>query len=477
MINLESISKNSTIERRLPTHLVWLVAGICVLPTFLIVTGVELGTPDTSIPSLATSDQKNTPLNGEFIHTILEWSGIVFAFIVLIQSLSYYSVRKDSLIPMISIMFFFSSVMDGFHILAADRLIFSVADVQNFIPFTWAACRLFNAIFLATAVTLANSKLNVYIRKNGSRSIAITFLLVTLIVGTISFLSAHTPNLPQTTFPSAIVSRPWDVLPIFIYFFCVIKTHKFFKSEPNAFTFSLFLSVFPAIGTQLHMAFGSAGLFDSHFNIGHFLKVISYIIPLIGFIFLSRDIYAKEANDQKKFKKVLNTVPAGIILVSHSGTILMANEFMHCMFDYPPDKILNQPVDLLIPDQFKDHHLEMFKKYIKNPEKRSMGAGRDLTGRKKDGTSVEIEVSLTPLRFENKDAVLAVISDITQRRFLEKKQKESDEQLSLRLEELEQFHDLAVGRELKMIELKVQINQLHQRLGLKPIYIIEEKED
>ena len=50
------------------------------------------------------------------------------------------------------------------------------------------------------------------------------------------------------------------------------------------FSHALVVSALPQITTQAHMAFGSTALFDNHFNIAHFLKIIAYLVPFTGLV-------------------------------------------------------------------------------------------------------------------------------------------------------------------------------------------------
>ena len=51
---------------------------------------------------------------------------------------------------------------------------------------------------------------------------------------------------------------------------------------PSLFAHSLVIAAIPEVATQLYMAFGSDTLYDSNFNIAHFLKIVSYLVPLVG---------------------------------------------------------------------------------------------------------------------------------------------------------------------------------------------------
>ena len=87
--------------------------------------------------------------------------------------------------------------------------------------------------------------------------------------------------------------------------------------------------------------------------------------------------------------------------------------------------------------------------------------------RKKDGTEYWTEVIITPINFKGEKASLSINHDITER-------KKAEEQLKKKNTELEAFNKLTIGRELKMIELKKEINELLTKLGQEERYKIVE---
>ncbi|MEC4854162.1 MAG: ATP-binding protein, partial [Jaaginema sp. PMC 1079.18] len=91
---------------------------------------------------------------------------------------------------------------------------------------------------------------------------------------------------PTTMFPGAWITRPWDVAPLLIYILAGFFIFpSFYLKYPSLFSHALIISTISNAITQLHMAFGSSALFDNHFNIAHFLKIIAYVVPLAGLIF------------------------------------------------------------------------------------------------------------------------------------------------------------------------------------------------
>ena len=97
------------------------------------------------------------------------------------------------------------------------------------------------------------------------------------------YFCATTDTLPQTLFPDSLVKRPWDLYPMVIYAVSGLFIYPLFSGKTNSyFAQALWLSVVPDVATQMHMAFGSTYLFDNHFFIGHFLKIVAYLVPCIG---------------------------------------------------------------------------------------------------------------------------------------------------------------------------------------------------
>ena len=113
---------------------------------------------------------------------------------------------------------------------------------------------------------------------------------------------------------------------------------------------------------------------------------------------------------------MLDAAPTGMMLVDEGGLILMANQLLAMQFGYVNTELLGQPVEVLIPDRLRTNHPEHFKRFFAAPESRPMGLGRELYGKRKDGTEFTVEIGLNPLRHEDATYVLASLVDITERK-------------------------------------------------------------
>jgi hypothetical protein len=313
-----------TISAKVPREITWAVVGICILPLMLNFMGISFATPGEAFDleaavSLAKPqliDAMHYTLAGSFVHTILEWSAFCAALFIVLLSFLNYSIKGNPITPIVGVSLFFAGVMDAFHTLAADRLIEAVADNQNLIPFTWAICRLFNALIVIVGISIVliqNRVVGEQTRKKGTNFV----LLVSTILGFVAYgiihICATSNSLPNTMYTGALITRPWDIVPLVLFILGGIFLYpRFYQKDPNLFSHALIISVIPNVATQAYMAFGSTALFDNNFNIAHFLKIIAYLVPLIGLCLEYVQIYQKESRslsrDLRQSLSLLNSL-------------------------------------------------------------------------------------------------------------------------------------------------------------------------
>lgn len=127
---------------------------------------------------------------------------------------------------------------------------------------------------------------------------------------------------------------------------------------------------------------------------------------------------AEEAiiKNEKKFRDLLEATPDAMVIVNEDGLILMTNHQAETVFGYTREEMLNQPVEILMPDGFRNKHKEQRKGYVSNPASRPMGKSLDLAAKHKNGTVFPVEISLSPLITEEGMFISAAIRDITERK-------------------------------------------------------------
>jgi two-component system, sensor histidine kinase and response regulator len=116
---------------------------------------------------------------------------------------------------------------------------------------------------------------------------------------------------------------------------------------------------------------------------------------------------------------VIESAPNGIIVADEQGRITLVNAQTEKMFGYDRAELIGQPVELLVPERFRQAHPGYRRNFTAQPEARLMGAGRDLHGQRKDGSEFPVEIGLNPIQTAQGMMILSTVADITERKLAE----------------------------------------------------------
>jgi PAS domain S-box-containing protein len=144
------------------------------------------------------------------------------------------------------------------------------------------------------------------------------------------------------------------------------------------------------------------------------------------------------------FRTLFESAAEGLVLVDKAGTIIMINPRISEMFGYTEVELIGKRVEILIPEKFRHSHADHRDRYNKSPKKRSMGLGMDLSGNRKDGTTFPVEISLNYFHSGNDMMVMGLITDITERKRIEKDFQKLNAELEQRVEERTQALEGAI---------------------------------
>ena len=119
---------------------------------------------------------------------------------------------------------------------------------------------------------------------------------------------------------------------------------------------------------------------------------------------------------EEEFRVAVEASPIGMVIVNDKGQIVLVNPETEKLFGYGREELLEQPVEMLVPEQQRGAHPRHRSAFSHAPIARRMGAGRELFGRRKDGSTFPIEVGLSPMDTATGRLVLALITDISIRK-------------------------------------------------------------
>jgi len=167
---------------------------------------------------------------------------------------------------------------------------------------------------------------------------------------------------------------------------------------------------------------------------------------------------------EAKISSIFRVLPAGIG-VTNNRILMEVNPYFCQMVGYTSEELIGKSAELLYPT-FEDYKYVGEEKYRQIDES---GKGKvETQWKRKDGNIIDIVLVSTPINQNDlSQGITFTALDITE-------MKRTEKTLLEKIEELEHFNDITIGRELKMIELKREINSLLKQLGEKEKYNLVE---
>jgi PAS domain S-box-containing protein len=124
-------------------------------------------------------------------------------------------------------------------------------------------------------------------------------------------------------------------------------------------------------------------------------------------------------DSEEQYRLIVEAAPYGMLLTDERGMIVLVNASALRQFGYERDELLGKSVDMLIPEPSRSDHRQHYAGFMKAPQARSMGGGRELFGLRKDGSEFAVEIGLTPIQTAKGMGVVASVVDISERKRLE----------------------------------------------------------
>lgn len=164
---------------------------------------------------------------------------------------------------------------------------------------------------------------------------------------------------------------------------------------------------------------------------------------------------------ENRYRRLLEAAPDGIVEVDASGRIVLVNSQAERLFGYRREELLGKPVEILMPERFRERHPAHRAHYHAHSVIRPMGSGLDLRAVRADGTEFAVDINLSPFEGEAGHGVICVIRDVTDRKLAE-------EQIGILNQNLEQrTRDLAVMNS----ELEIRNREVEKANRLKSNFL------
>ena len=129
----------------------------------------------------------------------------------------------------------------------------------------------------------------------------------------------------------------------------------------------------------------------------------------------------REVGSASHLRSILETVPDAMVIIDAKGRILSFSKAAERLFGFAEAELVGENVSTLMPSPDRERHDGYLERYLKTGEKRIIGIGRLVTGRRRDGTTFPMELSVGEATIGDERVFTGFIRDLTERQEYEKR--------------------------------------------------------
>jgi PAS domain S-box-containing protein len=127
-----------------------------------------------------------------------------------------------------------------------------------------------------------------------------------------------------------------------------------------------------------------------------------------------------------KLRGILESAVTAIITIDDRGLIENINPATERLFGYSATELIGQNVKVLMPEPYKAEHDGYLDNYLKTGIKKIIGIGREVSGRRKDGTTFPLHLSVSAFEADGRRYFTGMIHDLSDRKHVEEALRESE---------------------------------------------------
>ena len=131
---------------------------------------------------------------------------------------------------------------------------------------------------------------------------------------------------------------------------------------------------------------------------------------------LSQQEVEESTEAVERLRSVVNHVLDGIITIDSRGTVTTFNPAAERIFGFAASAVIGQNVKLLMPEPYHSQHDGYLASYLQTGEAKIIGIGREVVGRRKDGSTFPMDLAVSEFRLGDERYFTGIVRDITERK-------------------------------------------------------------
>jgi len=149
-----------------------------------------------------------------------------------------------------------------------------------------------------------------------------------------------------------------------------------------------------------------------------------------GAVSVARDLRSEKARDaalnasEARWHTVIESVVDGIVMITDRGRIESFNPAAERLFGYTEQEVVGRNVSMLMPAPYREEHDGYLARYLREGHARIIGVGREVTGRRKDGSTFPLHLSVGEMAFGGERKFTGILHDLTARVRMEEQLRE-----------------------------------------------------
>ena len=204
---------------------------------------------------------------------------------------------------------------------------------------------------------------------------------------------------------------------------------------------------------------------------------------------LKEIITLKLSDSENKMQAIVDSTVDGIITINKNGIVESYNDACSKIFGYNYDEVVGRNIIMLMPEPYKSEHDKYLKNYQRTGTKKIIGTGREVEGKRKDGSTFPLELAVAEVKIHGRILYAGVLRDISERKEAEARILEANEQLKLLQESVENIDSMIaiaeagdIDDDMKIIYASGGIEKMsgyapHELLGKSPFILQCEETD
>ena len=196
----------------------------------------------------------------------------------------------------------------------------------------------------------------------------------------------------------------------------VILLTLFVPGRNSTLAFGLLTTVFVGLGCALQ--FDASIPVDALMNRG---LVLAGLWTAVAVVLRHKQVRRAQRESEAKAQAILETTVDGIITIDADGIVESFNAAAEDIFGYDAEEVIGQNVKMLMPSPYHEEHDEYLRSYHETGRKRIIGIGREVRGRRKDGSTFPMDLAVSEVELGDRLLFTGIVRDISERRRLEKR--------------------------------------------------------